>query len=286
MSPLGFNGPQERKLAQIASAPRYTFGGATELVELLDSSGRTWREASSCPGWEGQAAEAAAVAFRRGAADAVEHARLIEESLSLLDEANTALTQARHDYQALPPTAIPGNVVNQAIAGAPLSVPGFGLVATPMAVHALAGFLSARREDAAREAVVAFSTRMDALADRMAAVNSAARTPGTVTPAGFGPLPLTAGSARPSLDDILTDYQVSDDPDGMTQWPGWPESWFVKPQKMTETEAAMLDDVYWNLGIFGILMLEGMRTDAFTEANERFPSTPQAAVNDDHNDAF
>ncbi|MEQ4568184.1 hypothetical protein [Paenarthrobacter sp. CAP02] len=84
---------------------------------------------------------------------------------------------------------------------------------------------------------------------------------------------------RPSPQEILEEYQVSDAE--TTNWPGdWDPLKFVVDQRVvTEKEAEMLN----GLGPFELNAFKGIHDDAFNVADERFPSADQ---NDDQNDAF
>ncbi|MEV7606583.1 hypothetical protein AB0N65_14185 [Paenarthrobacter sp. NPDC089322] len=103
--------------------------------------------------------------------------------------------------------------------------------------------------------------------------------------ASFGGSTITASTTanadpgRPSPQEILDEYQVSDAE--TTQWPGdWDPLRFVVDQRdVTEKEAELLN----GLGPFEMNAFKGIHDDAFSVADERFPSEDQ---NDDHNDAF
>ncbi|MCF3138425.1 hypothetical protein LRQ04_04050 [Paenarthrobacter sp. AR 02] len=84
---------------------------------------------------------------------------------------------------------------------------------------------------------------------------------------------------RPSPQEILEEYQVSDAE--TTNWPGdWDPLKFVVDQRVvTEKEAEMLN----GLGPFELNAFKGIHDDAFNVADERFPSADQ---NDDQIDAF
>lgn len=96
--------------------------------------------------------------------------------------------------------------------------------------------------------------------------------PGTARPAPYDP-------GRPTPEEILEKYQVSDAE--TTEWPGdWDPLRFVTDQRtVTEKEAELLN----GLGPFELNDFKNIHDDAFTVADERFPSSDR---NDDHNDAF
>ena len=84
---------------------------------------------------------------------------------------------------------------------------------------------------------------------------------------------------------IMEQYQVGDDPDGMAdKWePPWPGSLFTTPQDgLTASEAQMLD----RLGLLGLRDMQQMKEAAQAEALERFPATPDGSEIDNHLDAF
>ncbi|GAB2827225.1 DUF6973 domain-containing protein [Streptomyces daliensis] len=87
--------------------------------------------------------------------------------------------------------------------------------------------------------------------------------------------------SREDLDRILREYQVAPDPDGMVDYPRNGALRFLAGGGVTVTskEADMLDE----LGISGLQDFQGIRDNAFSSADERFPSKDK---NDDHNDAF
>ena len=84
---------------------------------------------------------------------------------------------------------------------------------------------------------------------------------------------------QPTPQEILDKYQVSDAE--TTNWPGdWDPLRFVVDQKVvTEKEAELLN----GLGPFELNAFKGIHDDAFSVADERFPSEDR---NDDQNDAF
>lgn len=86
------------------------------------------------------------------------------------------------------------------------------------------------------------------------------------------------------LEEIKRRNQVSEDPDGVLDWePPWPLSMFTTPQRVTATEARMLEQ----LSLFELQDLKQAKEAAEVEAKVRFP--PQNGVNDtadNHTDAF
>ncbi len=87
-----------------------------------------------------------------------------------------------------------------------------------------------------------------------------------------------SGMPSGELDDILHDYQVSDDT--VVEWePPWPMSMFTDPVKVTAHEADLLN----GLGLGQMSDFKDIRDKAFNEADAQFPSVDR---NDDHNDAF
>jgi len=89
----------------------------------------------------------------------------------------------------------------------------------------------------------------------------------------------TTDPAQPTPQEILEQYQVSDAE--TTNWPGdWDPLRFVTDQRVvTEKEAELLN----GLGPFELNAFKGIHDDAFSVADERFPSEDR---NDDQNDAF
>ncbi|MGR0160393.1 WXG100 family type VII secretion target [Paenarthrobacter nitroguajacolicus] len=85
--------------------------------------------------------------------------------------------------------------------------------------------------------------------------------------------------SQPTPQEILEQYQVSDAE--TTNWPGdWDPLRFVTDQRVvTEKEAELLN----GLGPFELNAFKGIHDDAFSVADERFPSEDR---NDDQNDAF
>ncbi|UVJ39247.1 WXG100 family type VII secretion target [Arthrobacter sp. CJ23] len=86
-------------------------------------------------------------------------------------------------------------------------------------------------------------------------------------------------SDRPSPQEILDKYQVSD-----AKTTKWPSDWdplrlVVDQRRVTEKEAELLN----GLGPLEMNAFKGIHDDAFSVADERFPSPDQ---NDDQNDAF
>ncbi|MET4539306.1 hypothetical protein ABIE37_001078 [Arthrobacter bambusae] len=84
---------------------------------------------------------------------------------------------------------------------------------------------------------------------------------------------------QPTPQEILDKYQVSDAE--TTNWPGdWDPLRFVVDQReVTEKEAELLN----GLGPFEMNAFKGIHDDAFSTADDRFPSADR---NDDQNDAF
>lgn len=97
----------------------------------------------------------------------------------------------------------------------------------------------------------------------------------------------TKPSKRADLDQVLREYQVRDDPDGMVEWQPSGLSAIIAemigmmPDKtsMTAAEAELLD----RIGPTDHQAFNDIRIRAFDAADERYPSESQ---NDDHNDAF
>ncbi|BCW64708.1 WXG100 family type VII secretion target [Arthrobacter sp. StoSoilB22] len=89
----------------------------------------------------------------------------------------------------------------------------------------------------------------------------------------------TSNPTQPTPQEILDQYQVSDAE--TTNWPGdWDPLRFVTDQRVvTEKEAELLN----GLGPFELNAFKGIHDDAFSVADERFPSEDR---NDDQNDAF
>ncbi|PRB42081.1 hypothetical protein CQ020_12960 [Arthrobacter sp. MYb23] len=89
----------------------------------------------------------------------------------------------------------------------------------------------------------------------------------------------TTDPTQPTPQEILEKYQVSDAE--TTNWPGdWDPLRFVTDQRVvTEKEAELLN----GLGPFELNAFKGIHDDAFSVADERFPSEDR---NDDQNDAF
>ncbi len=88
-----------------------------------------------------------------------------------------------------------------------------------------------------------------------------------------------SGGGTLSLEDILEQYQVRDDPDGVQMWPPWPLSMAVDQVQVTGSEAAMLN----RLGLLALRDMQSMRNDAFSTADDYFVPEDR---NDNHNDAF
>ncbi len=86
---------------------------------------------------------------------------------------------------------------------------------------------------------------------------------------------------KPTLEEILEQYQVSDDPDGIEEeWePPWPLSIFTEPKRITAGEARMLAE----LNPLELRDMNQMKEAAEAEAAERFRT---AHTGDNHLDAF
>lgn len=85
---------------------------------------------------------------------------------------------------------------------------------------------------------------------------------------------------RPTLEEILTRFQVRDDPGGSVEWePSWPVSLATEPRSITATEAELLN----RLGLLALRDFRDMADDSFETADARFETVDR---NDDHNDAF
>ncbi|MDR6438602.1 hypothetical protein J2790_003767 [Paenarthrobacter nicotinovorans] len=84
---------------------------------------------------------------------------------------------------------------------------------------------------------------------------------------------------QPTPQEILDKYQVSDAK--VTKWPGdWdPLRFIVDQREVTEKEAELLN----GLGPFEMNAFKDIHDDAFSTADDRFPSADR---NDDQNDAF
>lgn len=83
---------------------------------------------------------------------------------------------------------------------------------------------------------------------------------------------------RTPTEDILTEYQVSDGE--VISWePGWPANMLTDPERITEKEGEMLDD----LSLLSQKSFRDIRDRAFNWADERFPGQGRE---DGHNDAF
>ncbi|MPY99544.1 MAG: hypothetical protein GEU97_16380 [Actinophytocola sp.] len=101
-----------------------------------------------------------------------------------------------------------------------------------------------------------------------------------------------AGEKRVELDEFddrtREKYHVSPDPDGMTEWPdgvtGWAwEQLGNEKNRVTATEAEMLDDLQRHEGLLGVKELADIRQDALHRGETVFDSE---GVTDGHSDAF
>ncbi len=89
-------------------------------------------------------------------------------------------------------------------------------------------------------------------------------------------------------DELLAKYQVSPDPDGMTEWPSGALGWMWeqlgnKPNPVTATEAEMLDRLQIEQGLLGVKELADIRQDALHRGENVFDGQ---GVTDGHADAF
>ncbi|MFJ4264431.1 DUF6973 domain-containing protein [Paenarthrobacter nicotinovorans] len=136
---------------------------------------------------------------------------------------------------------------------------------------------TSRQMDEASRSVLANAQEQSA-ASTDGAPGSAGKVPGTLPTVKAGTVAAT-DDHRPSPQEILEQYQVSDAK--TTNWPGdWDPLRFVVDQRVvTEKEAELLN----GLGPFEMNAFKGIHDDAFSVADERFPSADQ---NDDQNDAF
>ncbi|EHI13059.1 DUF6973 domain-containing protein [Mycolicibacterium thermoresistibile] len=84
------------------------------------------------------------------------------------------------------------------------------------------------------------------------------------------------------LEEIMRDYQVGEDPDGVIEWKsGGLVGMLTGSKEMTATEGRMMDE----LGLFGQRDMQQIVEQAREEANKRFPP-PEGREIDNHNDAF
>lgn len=101
------------------------------------------------------------------------------------------------------------------------------------------------------------------------------------------PAPVPANPAnpadRPSLDQILRDYQVQ--PEETITWKPNYVGWLpgVPSQTVTKTEGELLDNLQNDRGLRGLQEFRDIRDDALKTAQERYPDAPGA---DSHLDAF
>ncbi len=93
--------------------------------------------------------------------------------------------------------------------------------------------------------------------------------------------PATDEPHKPTLEEILDQYQVSDDPNGIEEeWePPWPLSIFTEPKRITAGEARMLEE----LNPLELRDMNQMKESAEAEAAARFPTKH---TGDNHLDAF
>lgn len=89
-------------------------------------------------------------------------------------------------------------------------------------------------------------------------------------------------------DELLDKYQVSPDPEGMTEWPSGVTGWLWeqlgnKPNPVTATEAAMLDQLQLEQGILGVKEFADIRQDALHRGENVFDGQ---GGTDGHADAF
>ncbi|WP_433676371.1 DUF6973 domain-containing protein [Microbacterium gorillae] len=262
----------QRQLELLASAPRYDYPHrAGVLEEVFAGAAERWHEARSTSGWEGGAADAARVAFARNRQGAEDVQRAIARSIRIVENANDAIDLAAQRFAALPSRDIPHDLIAAIARGAAVNVIGYGVLTDPLDVRAYARWLFQQCETAAQAALDEFRRAIDPLTEQLRDL--------TGTMAQVSVRLAAQHDDRPSLDDILSDYQVSDDPDGMTEWPAWPLSLATEPRTMTQTEADMLD----RLGLYWLFQLNDIQNEAFTEADSRYVTDDR---NDDHNDAF
>ena len=121
--------------------------------------------------------------------------------------------------------------------------------------------------------LAAVGGRIGALGDEYAALSG-----GGIAPKEGNPPPVDP------LEEILREYQVSEDPDGALDWePSGPLGWFTDPKHVTAGEARILDE----MSPFELRDLQQITEAAAVEAKVRFP--PQNGANDtadNHTDAF
>jgi hypothetical protein len=277
----------ERKLAELVAIPDYNVSGPLGAVaQEFEGARESWRSAAAEPGWEGISADMASQEFSRRSKNSGEQAESVVQAQRIVEQANQALWEAREAYSALPNLSLPGGFVHAIAQGIPQRVPGSAsVVSTPAQLLSLVDTMLAQREAAAEFAVARFVATVDDLATRIGAL-----APDMDSPEIFdviqGALEAVFGSGfvsmRPSLEDILRDYQVSDDPKGLREWPGWPLNVIVETEMITDREADMLN----KFDLFALPMFRKLRNSAFDEADERFPSVSKSFQNDDQNDAF
>lgn len=265
----------QRQLALLAGAPRYQYPhSARPLVELFDAGRQQWRKAQSIAGWEGETAETARALFSSNERDATKIRDQMVRSVALVEDANRAMDQAARRFAALPPAEISLSLLTNVARGTQVEVSGYGVLESPIHLLNYAHWLFREREQAAHEALDEFRLTIDSLTAQLRDMGGSATAALIQSATQVRP-----SQTRPSLEEILEQYQVSDDPDGLTKWPGWPLSMFTDPKTMTQTEAEMLS----RLGIVELFLLEDIRNQAFAEADARIATDDQ---NDDHNDAF
>ncbi len=278
-------GQFERLLEGISSAPRYNVHSAFDsTARTLDKTEQTWKDASARPGWQGVSAQAASNQFTRHSSNIAINARILRSARDIIVEANAILDDAATKLSELPDATIDERIKTNLQSGLSVLIPGFGTISNAFEFMTFGRELTGRRESAAKEAYRNIENKLNNLAYELTGLNGNA-----IVTVGNSQDP----KKKPSLEDILKEYQVRDDPDGMIKWtPSGFNAWIadrlgekIDPQDMTSFEGFLLDGLRpWDLKDF-----RDIHDNAFSEATSKFPlrSDPTGlAGNDDHTDAF
>ena len=246
----------------LRAAARSLAGGAEELARLAAAS-RQVPPALQEGGWQGAASDAFARALNRRAVRLEASAARLRAAAGVLNELAAQLEHA--GQQAVEAARLLEGAGELEAAGQGQQ----GAAAERLAAEGQRlrfradGLLDGARQ-AARAAALKAAAELTALA-----------APGS--PGGPGG-PGGPGHRRPPA-EILDEYQVLEDPEGIVMYPPWPYSMLVEQRPITRGEARLLDDI----GLLGQKDFLDLRNAAYDTAEQRFPGQ---GAEDGHQDAF
>ncbi|SFS53392.1 hypothetical protein SAMN05660874_01584 [Saccharopolyspora flava] len=217
--------------------------------------------------WSGQAADAATGALTSSAKELETDTALFTAASKLLTTVADSLRSAHQEHSALQQYLL--DLQNKADALPP------DAATSPVAT------------DLATQASEAVQNAAKLLTNVQTSDEETAKKLTSITSGPFGPVVfLTAanGDQRKPIDEILREYQVTPDPDGMVTFPDGPMGWLAdqlgfEPKTMTAGEASLLTD----LGVAGIKDAYDIYERAQASGADAFGGQ---GTTDGHGDAF